>query len=334
MKLITTMMASLAMSALLATTAAAQTPDAATTQPAAAPAPVQAAPVQAAVTTMPDGTAIAPCLSGIEGMSCIPGGQFVRGSDNDPHVKCKQSSYNKKGVVNTNPASQVWMQTFYMDKTEVTTEAYKACVKAKKCPKSGPKYIDFDRAKQPITGISWYEADTFCKAQGKHLPSEAEWEMAARGTAGDIYPWGNDAATCDNSVIMDDKKGRSCGTTKRGKNPEKGRVLEVCSRGASRYGLCDMIGNAEEWVADWYTASYEACGADCAGPNPKGPCAGSADEKCGKLRYKVVRGGSWYWPAEHATGIHRRSHVPSNDPYHHFGFRCAATQEEMQKLMK
>lgn len=339
MKHISIRIASICLGAWITTSAVAQEPAKDTAPVQAAPvqaAPVQAAPVQAAPVqaVLPDGTAIAPCLSPMEGMACIPGGEFVRGSDNDPHAKCKQSSYNKKGVVNTNPAAKVWMQTFYMDKTEVTTEAYKACVKAKKCPKSGPKYIDFDRPTQPITGISWYEADIFCKAQGKHLPSEAEWEMAARGNNGDMYPWGNDAATCENSVIMDDKKGRSCGTTKRGNHPEKGRVLEVCSRGASRYGLCDMIGNAEEWVADWYTASYEACGADCEGPNPKGPCAGSADEKCGKLRYKVVRGGSWYWPAEHATGIHRRSHVPSNDPYHHFGFRCAATQEEMQKLVK
>ena len=147
----------------------------------------------------------------------------------------------------------------------------------------------------------------------------------------DIYPWGNETPTCKNAVIMDDK-GRSCGVTKRGKNPEKGRVLEVCSRGESRYGLCDMMGNAEEWVADWYTDSYEACGADCAGIDPKGPCGGDDGEKCGKLRYKVVRGGSWYWPVEHATGIHRRSHVPSNNPGHHFGFRCAATQSEMEAL--
>ena len=283
---------------------------------------------------LPNGQPIAECLNPIDGMSCIPGGKFLRGSDNDPHSECKQSSHNKKHQVNTNPQMEIALQTFYMDKTEVTIEAYKACVQAKKCVKSGPRYIDFDRPKQPITGVSWYEADTFCKAQGKHLPTEAEWEKAARGEAGDLYPWGNDPSTCENAVIMD-SKGRSCGTTKRGKNPEKGRVLEVCSRPASRYGLCDMMGNAEEWVADWYTDSYEACGDACKGVDPKGPCDGSSEDKCGKLRFKVVRGGSWYWPAEHATGIHRRSHIPSNDPeYHHFGFRCAASQAEMEKLLQ
>jgi len=280
---------------------------------------------------LPNGSAILPCVTPIEGMACIPGGKFIRGMDGDPHSKCDQPSYNKKGVANTFPAAEIWMQTYYIDKTEVTTEAYQACVKEKKCPKSGPKYTDFSRPKQPITGISWYEARTFCESQGKHLPTEAEWEKAARGEQGDLYPWGNAVATCENSVVMD-ASGRSCGITKKGNGPEKGRVLEVCSRPVSRYGLCDMIGNAEEWVADWYTDNYEVCGADCLGIDPKGPCAGSADKTCNNLRYKVVRGGSWYWPAVHATGIHRRSHVPSNDPYHHFGFRCAATADEMRAL--
>lgn len=282
------------------------------------------------------------CVTPIEGMACIPGGPFLRGSDNDSHVKCDQSSYNrayrKKGDnhINVNPQSKIDMPTYYMDITEVTNEAYQACVKAKKCEKDGPKYNDFSASKQPITGLSWYNAKQFCEAQGKHLPTEAEWEKAARGENGDLYPWGNAPATCENSVIMN-AKGRSCGEIKRrGSHPEKGRVLEVCSKGAFRYGLCDMIGNAEEWTADWYTGSYEACGEACSGFNPKGPCDGEAPDgkKCGKYRHKTVRGGSWYWPAEHATGIHRRSHVPSNDPAHHFGFRCAATAEEMDALLK
>lgn len=304
-----------------------------------------AAPAAQQAKTLPNGQAIQECLSPVEGMSCIPGGAFLRGYDNDKH-HCNQSSYNKayvskemkekKDYRNNFPQETVWMQTFYMDKTEVTNAAYKECVKEKKCEKDGPKYVDFDASKQPITGLSWYNAKKFCEAQGKHLPTEAEWEKAARGENGDIYPWGNEpVSSCDNAVIMS-KEGRSCGEKKRrGVSPEKGRVLEVCSKGASRYGLCDMMGNAEEWVADWYTGSYEACGDDCRGIDPKGPCGGNedADGRCGKYRHKSVRGGSWYWEPDHATGIHRRSHVPSNNPAHHFGFRCAASQEEMQKLL-
>lgn len=296
--------------------------------------------------TLPNGTPIRECVSPIEGMACVPGGPFLRGSDNDAHVKCNQESYNrayfskeqkeKKNHINTNPQQQIWMQTYYMDVTEVTNEAYEACVKAKKCEKDGPKYVDFSAPKQPITGLSWYNAKKFCEAQGKHLPTEAEWEKAARGENGDLYPWGNEpVASCDNAVIMD-SRGRSCGEIKRrGAHPEKGRVLEVCSKGKFRYGICDMMGNAEEWVADWYTPSYEECGADCQGIDPKGPCQGEEKDghKCGKYRHKIAKGGSWYWEPTHATGIHRRSHVPSNDPAHHFGFRCAATADEMDKLV-
>ena len=315
--------------------------------PAPAPAPAPAAQAQAQqAKTLPNGQPILDCLNAVEGMSCIPGGSFLRGANDDPHKHCNQSSYNRaymtkemreaKDYRNNFPQETVWMQTYYMDKTEVTNAAYNACVKAKKCEKDGPKYVDFGADKQPITGLSWYNAKKFCEAQGKHLPTEAEWEKAARGENGDIYPWGNTpVSSCDNSVIMD-KRGRSCGEIKRkGTHPEKGRVLEVCSKGESRYGLCDMMGNAEEWVADWYTGSYEACGDDCRGIDPKGPCGGAEDKdgRCGKYRHKSVRGGSWYWEPDHATGIHRRSHVPSNDPAHHFGFRCAASQEEMQKLL-
>ena len=282
---------------------------------------------EAAKLIAPDGTEILPCGEAPEGMVCIPGGPFLRGMDNDPHVNCKQPSYNKKGVANTNPAETIWLQTFYMDKTEVTHKAYQDCYKAGGCDKAGPRYIDFDRDEQAMTGMSWFDSRKFCAAQGKHLPTEAQWEKAARGTEGWLYPWGDDPEpSCEIAVIMNEDGERSCGTTKRGNHPEKGRVLEVCSRGEWGYGLCDMVGNAEEWVADWYSHSYEECGDDCQGLDPKGPCDG-ADE-CEGHRYRVVRGGSWYWPKEHATTIHRRSHVPSNDPYHHYGFRCAASLEE------
>ena len=223
----------------------------------------------------------------------------------------------------------VWVQTFYMDLYEVTYEDYKACVKASKCDRAGPNYSDFNHPRQPITGVSWYDAVKYCQVHGKHLPTEAEWEKAARGTDGRIYPWGNEPATCERAVFKN-KKGRSCGVPKRGKRPEKGRPWNVGEMPPGIFGLYDMAGNSWEWVYDWHSKSYEKCGPDCAGVDPKGPCKGALE--CPRHRRRVVRGGSWYWEAKMATAFYRRAHVPGNDPFHHFGFRCAASVEEASRL--
>lgn len=256
-----------------------------------------------------------PCAEAPAGMACVAAGEFIRGSD--------------RGPKNAQPAEKVWLQTFYMDLYEVTFAEYKACEKKGKCPKAGPKYSDYNRPKQPITGVSWYDAVAYCKAHGKQLPSEAQWEKAARGTEGATFPWGNDPVTCKRAVIMD-ASGRSCGVKKRFSQPEKGRVLEIGLKPAGVYGLFDMSGNSWEWVSDWYSPSYAKCGEACRGVDPLGPCAGAA--KCPGHHQKIVRGGSWYWPAEYATGYYRRPHEPDNEPFHHFGFRCAATPEQAKAL--
>ncbi len=247
-----------------------------------------------------------PCGATPDGMACIAGGPFVRGTDGEP--------------ANARPRATLWVQTFWMDLREVTFGEYKACERKGKCPKAGPKYSDFNRPKQAMTGVNWFDARAYCQAQGKRLPTEAEWEKAARGPDGALHPWGNAPATCARAVIMD-KSGRSCGVKKLHSQPEKGRVLEVATRPAGAYGLYDMSGNSWEWVADWFSPSYAKCGAACAGDNPKGPCGGA--DKCPGHHEKIVRGGSWYWPAHMATGVWRRPHAPDNEPFHHFGFRCA-----------
>jgi len=248
-------------------------------------------------------------------MACITGGQFLRGSD--------------QGRRNVRPQSHVWLQTFYMDTHEVSVSDYKACVQAGKCTKARTIYSDFSRDQQPKVGASWFQAVAYCRAQGKHLPTEAEWEKAARGTQGWKYPWGNQRATCKRAVIKD-RRGRSCGTSKRGRHPEKGRTFVIGTRAPNPYGLYDMAGNAWEWVHDWYSTNYARCGDDCTGTNPRGPCQGA--ENCSGHTKRVVRGGSWYWPAEFSTTFFRRAHVPSNDPYHHYGFRCAASPNEARLL--
>ena len=268
-------------------------------EPPAAPAPLVA----------PDGTVASACGEVHGSMACIPGGPFIRGSDAHwDHAK---------------PQAEVWLQTFWMDVYEVTYAEYQACIQAGACRRgSGPQYVDFDRPVQPINGINWFDAQKYCEAQGKRLPTEAEWEKAARGTDGRTYPWGEEEADCSLAIIKTPEEGRGCGVKKSGKKPETGYPWNVGSRAPNEYGLYDMAGNSYEWVADWFARSYEECGEACSGVDPKGPCDGA--ETCQGHRLKVVRGGSWYWDPERATTIYRRAHVPSNDPFHHFGFRCAS----------
>lgn len=278
----------------------------------------EAVPPEPELVKAPDGTVMQPCPDELPGdMSCIPGGPFIRGRDDGPD--------------NERPQATVWVSTFLMDRNEVTYAAYKACEKAGDCNQGGPQYLDFDRPEQPINGITWYDADKYCRAHGKRLPTEAEWEKAARGTDGRLYPWGNEVATCERAIIKGESEGRGCGLEKtKGDKPETGRPWPVGSRPPNQFGLYDMAGNSWEWVSDWYTSSYEACGEACAGVDPQGPCAG--EETCDGHRRKIIRGGSWYWPADHATSVYRRAHVPRNQPFHHFGFRCAASLQPGEAL--
>ncbi len=276
-----------------------------------------AKPAAPSIPPAPDGTQPQACGDAPAGMACISAGPFVRGKDDGPE--------------NARPQAEVWLQTYFMDIQEVTFAEYQACVKRRECPRSGPQYLDFSRPEQPINGISWFDADTYCRAHGKHLPTEAQWEKAARGPDGDPFPWGDAPATCERAIIKGETEGRGCGLLKKGEKPETGRVWPVGSRDPGHYGLYDMAGNSYEWVADWYASSYEACGEACSGVDPKGPCDGA--QECPGYRRKGVRGGSWYWGADRALGYHRRAHVPRNEPFHHFGFRCAASIDEARALL-
>ncbi len=258
-------------------------------------------------------------------MACIPGGAFLRGT-------------NDEEPANARPQATVWLQTFYMDLNEVTVEEYERCKtypeRDRRCTrKSGPQYLDFDHPRMPIQGTSWYDSRKYCEIHGKDLPTEAQWEKAARGTEGALYSWGDEPVTCERAVIKDPTLGRSCGQKKeKGSKPETGRPLDVGSRAAGIYGLNDMMGNSWEWVIDWYSPSYEECGESCEGQEPRGPCDGA--EECRGHYMRIVRGGSWYWDASRATTVFRRPHFPKNDPFHHFGFRCAASADQAQALIE
>ncbi len=291
----------------------------ATTTSAAATTTTSAAP---ATTTSADpsstAAAVAPCPADVPAdMVCVPGGPFLRGIDVERAKKLGPQHFR------STPQSTVSVSTFLLDRTEVTVEAWKECVAAGSCRKgAGPSYQDFDAPKQPIAGISWFDARTFCTAHGKRLPTEAEWEKAARGTDGRMFPWGDEPATCARAVYMNEL-GRSCGIKQKSKtHADVGRPDPVASRPADPIGTYDLAGNSWEWVNDWFSPSWKACGAACEGMNPQGPCGGK--DVCPGHTERVVRGGSWYWPADEMATWFRRPHLPANTPvFHHFGFRCA-----------
>lgn len=211
----------------------------------------------------------------------IPGGRFTMGSKNG----------------NERPAHGVAIKSFQMAKTLVTNKQYQACVDAGACTDAvdgGASYAGDD---QPVVFVEWKQADAFSKWVGGRLPSEAEWEYAARSAGKEQkYPWGNEDATCANAVIS------GCGYN---------AAAPVCSKpaGNTQQGLCDMAGNAGEWVEDWYHASYNGA-----------PTDGSAWEDGGSDR--AVRGGSWSYDAGYARSARRGRSVPGyRGP--RMGFRVA-----------
>ncbi|MBX3722597.1 MAG: SUMF1/EgtB/PvdO family nonheme iron enzyme [Turneriella sp.] len=262
------------------------------------------------------------CDKQIPGMACIPAGEFIRGS-NDHEADEK-------------PTEKVYISQFYIDLTEVTNKAFNECIaagkcrdclKTGKCKEIGARYgWRYKKDDQPVSGVSWFTAKEYCEFRRKRLPTEAEWEKAARGPNGNIYPWGNETATCKQAIIqIGEGKSSIKGCFNKRLEPEwHMHTANVASRPAGVYGLYDMAGNVHEWVNDWYEESYAKCGDKCRGRDPKGPCDGA--DSCPGYRMRSVRGGSWWWTAPYARGSKRRANPPGNFPavdYHHFGFRCA-----------
>ena len=256
------------------------------------------------------------CEDKFPGMRCIPAGEFIRGSNSyEPDEK---------------PETKIYISEFHIDIYEVTNEDInkcfaegkcKDCLGNKKCTYIGPRYGKlYLGPKQPAAGIPWYTARDYCQFVGKRLPTESEWEKAARGTEGNIFPWGNEWATCERAIIEDEQGRKGC-VPKKLDPPRLMPTKEVGTRPAGVYGLYDMAGNSWEWVNDWYTP-YEKCGSSCFGNDPRGPCNGN--ENCPGATHKVLKSGSWWWPATYARGSKRRHNDPGfKEEYHHFGFRCA-----------
>jgi formylglycine-generating enzyme required for sulfatase activity len=228
------------------------------------------------------------------------------------------------GTPNTGPAHPVEVTGCFMDRHEVTVAAYTRCVQEGGCPQpawlgtqaatQNPTAAEYyyqcnfgrdDRANMPMNCVTWSEADAYCAWAGKRLPSESEWEYAARsGGLPQRYPWGNDPATCARSV-MDGGNGVgvACGAN---------LTREVCSTeaGNTQHSLCDMSGNVWEWVADDYLPSYY-----------NHPADGSAVKNAG-ANAKVIRGGGYRSEVGDLHGLVRKGFAVNAFDID-IGFRCA-----------
>ena len=199
------------------------------------------------------------------------------------------------------PQHQVKISSFYIDQFEVTNKEYFDFCQSTghSLPefwnlsgfRNGLKYPD-----HPVVGISWIDANEYAKWAGKRLPTEAEWECAARGgKAEKDFP--------DGSLFNPEKEGINYGQSAKG-------TIKVGCYNPNSYGLYDMAGNVWEWVADWYSQSYYQRSSF---NDPKGPKKG---------RFRVIRGGSWHSGA-YCTQVHYRNALPANWVDFAVGFRCA-----------
>jgi formylglycine-generating enzyme required for sulfatase activity len=222
----------------------------------------------------------------------IPPGEFLMGS----------TESDKYATSDEKPQHKVTLDGYWMDKTEVTNAMYRKCVEVGSCKVPQDiqhynikHYNDPKYDQHPVGSVDWNQAKGYCAWVGGRLPTEAEWEKAARSTDRRIYPWGNDPPDSTllnfNQNIYD--------TTAVGSYP----------KGVSRYGLLDMAGNALEWVNDWYDESYYK---NSPQSNPQGPSSG---------RGRVLRGGSWYDEGSDVRTASRGCDFP-DDHYYLSGFRC------------
>lgn len=211
----------------------------------------------------------------------IVGGHFSMGSD------------ELKAYPDEKPVHEVSIRTFEIARNEVTVGQYRKCVQAGACTEPATdKYCNWDekdREQHPINCVDWDQATAYAKWVGGRLPTEAEWEFAARGTTGNKWPWGTSEATCRYAVISDG--GDGCG---------RERTWPVCSKasGNTPEGICDMSGNVLEWVQDTYHERYT-----------NAPSDGSAwidDDK-----YRMTRGGSWYSEPRMARATVRVHYEPA-----------------------
>lgn len=207
------------------------------------------------------------------------------------------------------PAHQVHLDAYYIDQYEVTISRYATFFQQtnRAAPASWSEKVLEKHGRKPVAGVDWNDASAYCAWAGKRLPTEAEWEKAARGTDQRLYPWGNEERSSFFGLL-----GKRANFGHSGNFEDYGVLTDVGSyeAGKSPYGVYDMAGNVEEWTADWFDATYYSKSPD---HNPPGPSTGE---------FRVLRGGSWDLAPVYVRSALRTWDSPSDRDVF-FGFRCA-----------
>lgn len=244
----------------------------------------------------PDALAASPAAIDEGDLILIPAGEFAMGHG---------------GSYDTQPVRRISLPAFYIDKYEVTNKRYKRFIDALayKVPWSEDPAAEAykwnwqtrmypeGKGDDPVVLVSWEDGRAFCTWAGKVLPTEAQWEKAARGVNGKIYPWGNDWL---------DKQANTVESAARQTSP-----VGVFKADVSEHGVHDMAGNVSEWVAEWFVMY---------------PGNAFTNYDAGE-KYKVLRGGSWDYFKSIATGYHRQYALPHSQMTA-IGFRCVKTVDE------
>lgn len=230
-------------------------------------------------------------------MITIAPGEFTMGSTEKDILWAAQTFFSESldYYQDETPAHSVTLQAYKIDVTEVTMKQYRHY--REQTGVRAPKFMDnerFNQDDQPVVGITWQEAVDYCATLGKRLPTEAEWEKAARGTDGRFYPWGNQPDETQANV-----RGKKDGF-------RYSAPVGVKTFGASPYGIHDLAGNVWEWTADWYQ------------PHPGNT---HPNDFYGE-QFRVIKGGSWFSNMDLARIAVRGKSLP--DRRNNFlGFRCA-----------
>ena len=268
------------------------------------------------------------------GMKPIPGGEFFMGAD------------QLDAEANEKPPHKVKLAPYCLDEREVTVAKYKACSDRGACLRAGRENVwpgitrqqkktydplcnaneTEDRLEHPVNCVDWDQARLYCEAQAGRLPTEAEWEFAARGSDGRIYPWGDKAPdatllnACGSECVAWMKAHPDPDATPAAMYDQNDGFVSTAPvgsfpKGASQYGILDIAGNVWEWVGDWF-AAYDPASASTMTMAPRGPATGDM---------RVIRGGAWNGAMPAWVRPSWRYSAPPGYRTHGIGFRCART---------